>query len=127
MKRANIITVAWLVSNLALTSGCSITRKSASVDSVSRLPFFGMELAPKQREPAPETRRIRLEGSIPLEPEPAILVPSAPMKDAAWWPRKKGPDKRTAIAIPRTDLLDSPPAMEPSPPPAPGDTAAPEF
>lgn len=115
MKCQKFLAVTFIVSACWLMSGCAITRKSASIDSTSRMPFFGLEVGPKQREPAPETHRIRLEGSIPLEPEPAKLITNGSSKSSSWWSHKKEkeqePEKRTTIAIPRTDL----PAAAPAP------------
>jgi hypothetical protein len=90
-----------------IAGGCSVTQKSASVDSVSRLPFFNIELAPRKRDAAPETQRIRLEGSIPLEPEPAKLIANKTSKGTSWWPRRKSSETPTSIALPRTDLTEA--------------------
>lgn len=93
-----------------VTTGCSVTGKSASVDSISRRPFVGIELAPKKRESAPETQRISRDGSIPLEPATANLIANAPAKNPSWWQRMKGTDTpKAAITLPRTDLADAPP------------------
>lgn len=95
---------------ICLASGCSITRKSASVDSISRMPFFGMELAPKRREPAPETHRIRRDHAVPVDLEPAKLATKgkASSNEKAWWQRLPGVEKRTAISLPRTDVVATP-------------------
>lgn len=94
-----------------LSTGCAVTRKSASYDSGSKMPWFGLELARPQRTPAPETQRIRLEGSIPLEPEPAKLVLSKPRKAASKTLMKQAtPEHRGPIPIPRTDISDAPQA-----------------
>lgn len=92
-----------------LPTGCSITRKSASYDSTSRMPWLGMELAPKRREPAPETQRIKRDRSVPVEIEPAKLVANGPQKDTSWWQRLSGTEKRPVISLPRTDLVETAP------------------
>ena len=43
---------------MGAVGGCSVTGKSASMDSISRMPFMNLELAPKPRDPVPETQRI---------------------------------------------------------------------
>lgn len=92
-----------------VTSGCAVTRKSASYDNQSKMPWFGLELATPRKSPAPETHRIRLEGSIPLEPEPAKLVMSKPRKAASKrLMRNDAAEVRGPIPIPRTDISDAP-------------------
>lgn len=107
------LTVAWvLFATCGLSSGCAVTHKSASYDSGSRMPWFGLELARPQRAPAPETHRIRLEGSIPLEPETARLT--KPKKLVVKRSSKKDhAEKPSAIAIPRTDTATAA-AMQPA-------------
>lgn len=109
----------WLV--LALVSGClspvvgcSVTRKSASLDSTSRMPFFNMELAPKRKEPAPETQRIRWDQTAAVETEPALLIANAPPADnKSWWQRLTGSEKKAAVPLPRTDLVTPVQATQP--------------
>ncbi len=43
---------------MGAAGGCSVTSKSAGMDSISRMPFMNLELAPKPQDPAPETQRI---------------------------------------------------------------------
>jgi hypothetical protein len=108
-----------------LAGGCSITRKSASIDSISRTPFFGLELAPKRNTPAPETHRIRQEASVPVDVKPAKLMANGIPKEASWWQRLTGVEMRSSIALPRTDLAGTP-AVPPPPAPAPAEDK-PEF
>lgn len=100
-----------------LFCGCAVTRKSASYDSTSKMPWMGLELAAPRKAPAPETQRIRLEGSIPLEPEPAKLVMLKPRKESARRSLKKETtDVPRPIPIPRTDVSDAPqPALDEGP------------
>jgi len=108
-----------------LAGGCSITRKSASIDSISRTPFFGLELAPRRNTPAPETQRIRQEASAPVDVKPAKLMANGTPKEASWWQRLTGAEKRSSIALPRTDVAGAPLAPS-SPEPAPSEVK-PEF
>jgi hypothetical protein len=57
-SRSGAVVILAVIVLVSLTGGCSVTRRGATMDSTSRMPFFNMELAPNQREPAPETRRI---------------------------------------------------------------------
>jgi hypothetical protein len=109
VKKWRTIIAAAAVSASCLATGCAVTGKSATLDSVTKRPFLNIELAPKKRDPAPETQRIRLDGSIPLEPEPAKLVTNGPAKNASWWQRLKGTETKSSISLPRTDLNDPPP------------------
>lgn len=105
-----IIAAAAVSTGCVLTSGCAVTGKSATLDSISRRPFVGIELGPKKREPAPETQRISRDGSIPLEPATANLIANAPAKNPSWWQRLKGTETpKAAISLPRTDLAEAPP------------------
>lgn len=96
-------------------SGCSITGKNASIDSTSRMPFFGMELAPKRRAPAPETQRIRRDRSQTPEPEPAKLVVNGAQsdKDSTWWKKLTQAEQRPSIPLRRTDVVEPVPAAKP--------------
>jgi hypothetical protein len=58
ISRSGAVALLAVTALISLAGGCSVTRKGATVDSTSRMPFFNMELAPKAREPAPETQRI---------------------------------------------------------------------
>lgn len=106
-----LLAAAGMASCLA-TTGCAVTRKSASYDSTSRMPWFNLELTTPQRKPAPETQRIRRDGSVPLEPEPAKLVTPAKPADTNWWQRLTGTEnekskpKPMSVPIPRTDVAD---------------------
>ena len=108
MLRRLIPAVAGLACCL-LMGGCSITRKSASIDSISRTPFLGLELAPKRTAPAPETQRIKRDRSVPVDIEPAKLVSNGAQKDTSWWQRLAGSEKRPVISLPRTDVVEAPP------------------
>jgi hypothetical protein len=100
-----ILLVASTLSLLA--GGCSITRKSASIDSISRTPFLGLELAPKRNSPAPETHRIRMDQRDRVDVEPAKLVVNGAAKESSWWQKLTGTEKRSAIPLPRTDQATS--------------------
>ena len=96
-----------------LSAGCAITRKSASIDSTSKMPWLGLELAPKRSEPAPETRRIKRDHQQPVEIEPAKLVVNGPQKkDTSWWQRLSGSEPRPVISLPRTDVVATPPIQK---------------
>ncbi len=103
------ISLILLGCSLGAFEGCSVTRRGASVDSTSRMPFFNMELAPKRKEPAPETQRIRWDQSkTVVETEPAKLTANTPAgENSSWWQRLTGTEKKTAVPLPRTDLLES--------------------
>jgi hypothetical protein len=111
------------------TTGCAVTRRSASYDSMSRMPWFNLELATPQRKPAPETQRIRRDGSVPLEPEPAKLVTPAKPADSNWWQRLTGAEKEKPkpISIPRTDVAVGPPLPSLTEEPADEEFDAVEF
>ena len=90
-------------------TGCAVTRKSVSMDSGSKMPWLGMELAPQRRPPAPEVKRIRNDQSVPLEAVPAKLIKEDVPKEGGWWQKLTGTEKRAPIKLPRTDLDVSPP------------------
>lgn len=97
------------------TAGCAVTRKSVSIDSGSRMPWLGMELAPKRRTPAPETTRIRRDSTAPVKAVPAKLAKEPPAQkpadsksDETWWQKITGTEKKPPIQLPRTDLEDQP-------------------
>ena len=96
-----------------LCSGCAVTRKSATLDSTSRTPFLNLELAPQQREPAPETQRISRDREKPVGVEPAKLVANGVPKESSWWQRLTGTEQRPAISLPRTDLAKTAAAEKP--------------
>ena len=107
MIRWQFPVAAGLLVVVSVTSGCAVTGKSASIDSTSRMPFLGMELAPRKKDAAPETQRIRRDGSIPLEPEPARLVVNGPARDMAWRQKKRSPEVKAPLRLPRTDLAET--------------------
>ena len=93
---------------LCALDGCSVTRKGASLDSTSRMPFFNMELAPKRKEPAPETQRIRWDHATSVETEPAKLTANTPTGDSkSWWQRLTGTERKALVPLPRTDIRES--------------------
>ncbi len=88
---------------------------------------MGLELAPKSSEPAPETRRIKRDHSVPVEIEPAKLVANGVQKDASWWQRLVGPERRPVIPLPRTDIVEPAPMKIGAAPVEPAETDSPEF
>jgi hypothetical protein len=106
VRLAAILIAIWATS---AATGCAVTRKSVSIDSGSKTPWLGLELAPKKKSAVPEATRIRRDDSVPLEPVPANLVKdSAPQpKEDSWWQKLTGTEKRTPIKLPRTDLEDA--------------------
>jgi hypothetical protein len=74
------------------------------LDSTSRTPFLGLELAPKRPEPAPETTRISRDREKRVDIEPAKLVANGVSQEPNWWQRLTGTEKRSSISLPRTDV-----------------------
>ena len=114
MGQRLIVGVVVIAACLA-TAGCAVTRKSVSMDSGSRMPWLGMELAPKRRTPAPETTRIRRDSTAPVRAVPAKLVKEPPAQkpvesksEETWWQKITGTEKKAPIQLPRTDLADQP-------------------
>jgi hypothetical protein len=114
-RHARWLSILTLTGCLGTLVGCSVTRKSATMDSTSRMPFLNMELAPKRKEPAPETQRIRWDHLTSKDEEPAQLIANAPTGDSkTWWQRITGTEKKgTAVPLPRTDLVEPVPVAQP--------------
>lgn len=84
--------------------GCAVDGKSVSIDSNSRIPFFGLELKERQRKSAgPPIHSIRADVQSVVRVEPLGLVKSVASLSrlGEMWDRKS-PSLPT-IALPMTD------------------------
>lgn len=91
-----------ILASTYLLSGCVTQRKSFSVDSNSRVPFFGLELAPNDRSTSNEIRSIGQTSK-----------PSRSWSDPFGSEARKR-DTLPRIPLPRTDHSpDAAVAMEP--------------
>ena len=92
--------------------GCAVDGKSVSIDSNSRIPFFGLELKERQRKSAgPPIHSIRADVQSKVRVEPLGLVKNVASLSrlGEMWDRKS-PSLPT-IALPMTDErlgVDSP-------------------
>ena len=87
--------------------GCAIGGKSASIDSNSRVPFFGLELQERRRhEAAPNFRSIRLDQASDSRVEPIRLNSNSPSKEVKSKDRR-GQDASIPLTFPRTEWKGS--------------------
>ena len=87
-----------------LTGGCAVNRTSMSMDSVSRRPFFGIELAPKKRSTPVYEKSIaqhRRQAADAPKVQPAIRETKT---DGPWPEWLALPSSRPTLPLPRTDL-----------------------
>lgn len=83
--------------------GCAVDGKSVSIDSNSRIPFFGLELKERRRKSAgPPIHSIRVDGQSEVRVEPLGLVKSVASLSrlGEMWDRKSPP--LPTITLPTT-------------------------
>lgn len=98
--------------------GCAVGGRSVSIDSNSRIPFFGLELKERQRKSnAPPVHSIRLDQKTDVQIEPLGLTKGIGSLARFGEQRDRKPSPLASIVVPRTD------ANSPSRPAA-GDQAA---
>jgi len=84
--------------------GCTVGGRSASIDSNSRIPFFGLELQERQRKSnSPPAHSIRLDHKTDARIEPLSLTKGigSLARLGEKWDRKPSP--LAPISVPRTD------------------------
>src|SRR5581483_11563542 len=96
---------------LLLGSGCALEHPSVSVDSISKRPFFGVQVAPKKKEgpvydraivqdrPV-ETRTADAGASKSVSVQTALLETESDRRWGSWLPL---PSSKPTIPLPRTD------------------------
>lgn len=91
-------------------TGCAVSGKSFSMDSVSRTPFFGLSLQPKGPEKSDSIHRsISRDAETPVPTENADRKSRTASGWKGWWPGTV-PDKSESelpmqtIPLPRTDI-----------------------
>lgn len=77
---------------LTVLNGCAVGGKSFSIDSNSRVPFFGFDLVPKSGKPDPSSYR--------------SIAQTTPTKPRSFWPVPTKSDQPAVqtMQLPRTDL-----------------------
>jgi hypothetical protein len=93
-------------------SGCALERSSVSMDSNSRFPFFGFQLAPKKKEEPAYQRSISQHRSRPSDVpkiQPAVREPE---RESAWPQWLSLPTARPVLPLPRTDRVVEEPRAE---------------
>jgi hypothetical protein len=102
--RCHPLPIWWAFAVLALAGGCALEHPSVSMDSISRRPFFGFQLAPKAK-PAGYHRQISQksgEADLP-KIQPAVREVESDHKWPQWLTL---PSPRPVLPLPRTDLPD---------------------
>jgi hypothetical protein len=113
----NAVRTAAALLAVAVSGGCALERSSLSIDSNSRIPFFGFQFAPRPKPPVYDRSVSRPKpGAEPsAKVKPALL--ETPKEGA--WPGWLGlPTPRPTQPLPRTDVL----AGEPAAPKSAADT-----
>jgi hypothetical protein len=97
---------AWLLGVIALATmgGCAVERSSLSIDSNSRVPFLGLQLAPpKSKEPAYQ-RQISRERKKSGADQPKVALAVESTKTETKWPDWLNPlPQRVSQPLPRTE------------------------
>lgn len=102
---------------VALGSGCALERSSLSIDSDSRVPFFGFQFAPRRRPPAYERSISRTKPSA--EPPAKVTTTLLETPPESPWPAWLTRSARPTQPLPRTDVTEEgKPSKEGDTPPA---------
>lgn len=102
---ATPVLTVWVASLLCCGGvGCAVGGRSVSIDSNSRIPFFGLELRERERTSSgPPVRSIRSDQKSDVRIEPLGLTKGigSLARLGEKWDRKPSP--LAPIAVPRTD------------------------
>jgi len=111
MRSSSIVAPAALASaflcGTALLSGCALEHPSMSLDSVSKRPFFGVQVAPKKKEPAYDRTisQDRSRAADAVRIQPAIRETE---RESHWPNWLTLPTSRPVLSLPRTDQDETP-------------------
>ena len=89
---------------LAGSPGCQVAKSSFQMDSDSRLPFFGLQMAPKKKEPKPNVSPLSQSEAPVAKTTPASFDGEAATPRGSRWSKwfgRFGKPKR--IPLPITD------------------------
>lgn len=104
-RAAKLLLPLWVVGLCCCGAiGCTVGGRSVSIDSNSRIPFFGLELQERQRKSnGPPVRSIRSEQKSVVRIEPLGLTPRVGKlaRLGEKWDRQ--PNPLATLAVPRTD------------------------
>lgn len=89
---------------VAVGSGCALERSSLSIDSDSRVPFFGFQFAPRRRPPAYERSISRTKPST--EPAAKVTTTLLETPPESSWPAWLTRSSRPTQPLPRTDVTE---------------------
>jgi hypothetical protein len=103
--RAWLLMMAWVVGPCCCgVTGCTVGGRSVSIDSNSRIPFFGLELRERRRKSdGPPAHSIRSDRKTDVRIEPLSLTKGigSLARLGEKWDRKPSP--LAPISVPRTD------------------------
>lgn len=104
--RERLLLIVWMVGPCCWGAiGCAVGGRSVSIDSNSRIPFFGLELKERQRKSSgPPIHSIRSDQKTDVRIEPLGLTKGlgSLARLGEKWDRKPSP--LVPIAMPRTDV-----------------------
>ena len=107
MRFLSVLLVLCLASTLCLSlSGCAVGGRNASIDSNSRIPFFGLELHQRKRKlEGPPIHSIRWNSSSNFRTEPLRLVDASksPIQNRDPLKQKTNGGRMVSLPLPRTD------------------------
>jgi hypothetical protein len=99
---------------VGLLAGCAIDRPNFSMDSVSRLPWFGLDLLPSKKNEPNYQRSISRNSASENVAQAVRPAQTAAATESNWKnPLRSILPARTALPLPRTDIAPpAPPTAE---------------
>lgn len=104
-REGKLLLTVWVIGVCCSgTVGCAVGGRSVSIDSNSRIPFFGLELKERQRKSdGPPVHSIRSDQKTDVRIEPLGLTKGFGSIARLGEKRERKPSLLAPIAVPRTD------------------------
>lgn len=104
-RREWMLLMVWVAGSCCCgATGCAVGGRSVSIDSNSRIPFFGLELRERQRKSSgPPVRSIHSDHKTDVRIEPLSLPKGIGSRARLGEKRDRKPSPLAPVSVPRTD------------------------